>query len=91
MEHTFQKRGTGERNIQGGIAGRNARDASTLGADLKEKVILLGRQDGLRWPDESEHCRELKEMNFHFAHRSSSPIWPATQSGVISSRQRDLA
>ena len=28
----------------------------------------------------SQHCRVLKEMNFHFAHRSSSPIWPGSQS-----------
>ena len=30
--------------------------------------------------DKSEHCRTFKAMNFHFAHRSSNPIWPATQS-----------
>jgi hypothetical protein len=48
-------------------------------AGLKEKIILLGRQDGLRCAGKSPHCREFKEMNFNFAHRSSSPIWPARQ------------
>ena len=27
--------------------------------------------------DKSEHCREFKEMNFHFAHQSSNPTTPA--------------
>jgi hypothetical protein len=30
--------------------------------------------------DKSEHCREFKEMIFHFAHQSSNPTCPATQS-----------
>jgi len=30
--------------------------------------------------DKSEHCREFKEMNFHFAHQSSNPTWPAMES-----------
>src|SRR6516225_9176364 len=34
----------------------------------------------------SQHCRELKQMNFHFAHRSSSPRWPASQ--FVSNRAR---
>src|SRR5205814_265690 len=32
----------------------------------------------------SQHCREFKEMNFHFAHPSSSPIWPGSQSVSLS-------
>ena len=48
-------------------------------ATPEEKIILLERQTVCAGADKSEHCREFKEMNFHFAHQSSNPTTPATQ------------
>ena len=49
---------------------------------LAEKIISLEVGDRLRQSGKTELRRLLKEMNFHFAHRSSSPIWPASQCGL---------
>jgi hypothetical protein len=39
---------------------------------------------GTVWPSGSnyKHCRGFKEMNLLPAHRSSNPIWSATQAGL---------
>jgi hypothetical protein len=52
----------------------------TVNPSSKEKIILLRRQDGLRWGSKSEHRRKFKEMLFHFSHQSSNPPTPAMQS-----------
>src|SRR6516225_445486 len=50
---------------------RRVRRAPSFSCD--DRTVCVGA-------DKSEHCREFKEMNFHFAHRSSNPTCPATQS-----------
>jgi len=64
---------------------RNAPSWTTLGAGNDQscrKRRLFSRNDRTVCvgADNSEHCRRLKEMILHFAHRSSNPICPATQS-----------
>jgi hypothetical protein len=49
MEHMFQKRGTGERNIQKGIAGRNARDASMLRSGPERGLRGAGGGTNSHW------------------------------------------
>src|SRR6516165_9123558 len=50
---------------------------------LDEKIILLNTTCRVcSGADKSRYCRTFKEMNFLFAHCSSSPIWPAIQSGA---------
>ena len=54
-------------------------DRGGYGPALAEKIISLGVGERLRQSGKTELRRLLKEMNFPSAHRSSSPIWPATQ------------
>jgi hypothetical protein len=66
---------------------RNAPSWTTLGAGNDQscrKRRLFSRNDRTVCvgADNSEHCRRLKEMILHFAHRSSNPICPATQCGL---------
>jgi 2-methylcitrate dehydratase PrpD len=47
---------------------------------VEEKIILLSDSTVCAGYWKSELCREFKEMNFHFSHRSSYPICPGMQS-----------
>ena len=53
-----------------------------ISQDLRSSVSAQTRETATVWAAsrKSEFGRLVKEMNFHFARRSSSPIWPATQS-----------